>query len=422
MRKAKAKSVHEEREHAPYPPSASSRWLKCLPSQEYIRRLIATKNIVKRVSGPAAQRGTRIHELAEPVLRDVIVKGKRLYKVTGPRDEADEADAYVKFCLILWGSANMLGDAKVWIETRSKVTDLTWGSNDFSILAAKRLTVVDLKSGFEPVEVEGNTQLIIYAMGIIREIVDKMMTGTTPRQVVREVELIIWQPNADPGNPDRGKVYTIDEFMKVAIEVERGINAAEAYHEGEHSFQELQKALVAGPWCTWCDALGVCPKAAKHAQAVSAESFAPVLRGEDPQLPEPASLTPAQISQVIERSKLFTEWIEALKERAIELMRRGEKVPGYKVVAAQTHRKWLETTTPAKVAKATGLKIEQVLEAPKMRSPSQVEELLPKKQRDRTTGLWFKPFAQTIARESDRRDPIDNTKVSFQPVTRDPED
>lgn len=410
---------HEEREHAPLAPSASSRWLKCLPSPEYIRRLIATGNIRKRVSGPSAQRGTRIHEMSEPVIKSVVNGGAMtLQKGLGDPQESREAQAYIDYCVSRWEEAQALDkDARCWIETRSTVTEICWGSNDFAILAAKRLTLIDLKSGREPVDPR-TPQLVIYAMGIIRENIDKMLAGMTPRQFVREVETVIWSPNADDGGPpERSHVYTIDEFMEIAVDTEEGINAASEYWEGDHSLQQLQKDLVAGDWCTWCDALGVCPKAGEKAREMSRDSFLPVAAGGKAIAPpDPQAMDPAQVGQVLDRAKMFFEWLDAVKMHALELAQKGTKVPGWKVVAKQTHRVMKTDVRPKDLAKRLGVKEVDVLCLPAILSPSKLEEKFGAKAKKLMPDLTFRPFAVTIAREGDRRPPLDSTKLSFQPI------
>lgn len=415
--RAKAKPNHEEREHAPLPPSASSRWLNCLPSQEYIRRLIATKNISKRVSGPAAQRGTRIHELAEPVIKAYVEKGRSpdVSRVGVDAQEAREAQDYVDYCVRRWDEAQLLDPkARCWVEVRSVVNDDCWGSVDFAILAARRLSIIDLKSGREPAETKYNTQELIYAMG-------ELPGGVDPKGV-REVELVIWQPNADDTlPPERSKVYTFAEFQDVAELTMHGIERAAHYLRGEESFQEIQRQLSAGEWCTWCDALGFCPKAAERAQEISRESFLPVAKGEPPARPPAVeSMTAKQVSQVLDRSKMFAEWLDAVKTRAMEMIQRGERVPGWKIVQSSTHFWWPSTMTPKALAKRLKLREQDLLGEPEMLSPSKLAEKY-KAKRKLIDEIKTRPFAATIARESDRRPPLDNTKGSFVAVSKDPD-
>ncbi len=253
-------------EHAPLPPSASSRWIACAPSMAYVRMLVEAKIIKKRVSGEAAKRGTRIHKLGEQFIKWTML-GK---KTTGikPKDdkhaeEIEEARDYAEFCVEQIAQAHVLTDKVLYgVEDRAIVDPIyCWGSRDFWIYAADRLSITDLKSGREPVVIEGNTQLLIYALDKYNELVPA------------EVELIIWQPNSDEGgNPAKSFVYTANEMSAHARKINGWVAKARGWF-GRKSYKDLEDALVAGEHCGWCDALGVCPKARKYASSISKGAF-----------------------------------------------------------------------------------------------------------------------------------------------------
>jgi hypothetical protein len=415
----KSSKGHEERAHAPLPPSASKRWLTCAPSQGYIRRLIELKKIKKRVSGPAAQRGTRIHEIAEPWLKASIVE-KRFklstkHKVpkNAAKDEVAEAKAYVEFCLRKWEAAIDLDPgAQCGIENKSLVTADCWGSCDFWIFAAKRFTSIDLKSGREEVVPSGNTQLLIYALGIIR----------ARKLIAREVELCIWQPNADHDMPEKGHVYKQSEFVAFAKTVEAGIEDAAWYINTEvEDLATYEAKLVAGDHCDWCDALGVCPAARARNLSISSKNFTPVAI-DKAEPPPPATLEPEQISEIMRRAPMFVAWLEAVQVRALELMHKGQKVPGFKVVQKLTRRAWDQKYTDAQIAKGLGLNIKEVTKTIRL-SPAQVEENLDKAGKEKLKRFVFKPEGEaTVVADSDRRVPLLATKINFTPVSKEERD
>jgi len=410
------KVSHEERAHAPLPPSASGRWLVCLPSQGYIRRLIADKIIKKRESGPAAQRGTRIHEIAEPWLRASIAEKKfkvsTKFKPKGAKDEIAEARAYVEYCVRKWEAACDLDPkAQCGVEHRSTVTDECWGSCDFWIFAAKRFTSIDLKSGREGVEASDNTQLMIYAMGVIRQ----------NAFIVREVELCIWQPNADSERPERAIVLTQKEFTDKVRDITKGIKDATYYLDPKiDDYQTYYARLVAGDHCGYCDALGVCPSARSRQMAISSKSFEPVPVDRFTP-PPPATLEADQVAEIMKRLPAFEAWVDAVKTRALELMHKGQRVPGFKVVAKQTRRAWAHKFTDAQVAKGLGINIKELTKTIRL-SPAQVEELLDKAGKEKLKRFVFKPDGDpTVVAETDRRVPLLATKINFQPVSREEE-
>jgi hypothetical protein len=411
MRKRKG---HDDREHAPLPPSASKRWLTCSPSQGYIRRLIELGIIKKRESGPAAQRGTRIHEIAEPWLRALLVNPKAKYRPAAKADKGEvaEAKAYVEFCLMRWEQAQELDpQAMCGVEHRSTVTDECWGSCDFWIFAAKRFTSIDLKSGRESVETDGNTQLFIYALGIVME----------RKFVVREVELCLWQPNAFDGQePERGVVYDQKRFTEEVKKVKAGIAEATRYLDPTISDIETYLAkLVAGEHCGWCDALGVCPEARRRNSEISSKNFTPVpIDRAEP--PPPATLEPDQVAEIMRRAPMFVAWLDAVQTRALELMHKGQRVPGFKVVQKITRRAWSEGVTDAQIAKAVGAKVSEVTKTVRL-SPAQVEEQI-KGSKDKIKRLVFKPEGDpVVVADSDRRVPLLATKINFTPVSREEE-
>jgi len=229
----------------------------------YVRMLVEAKIIKKRVSGDAAKRGTRIHKWGEQ-----FIKWTQLGKSTngvkdGDADEKQEARDYAEFCVDQLERARIIsGNVLYGVEDRAIVdADYCWGSRDFWFFGYERLSMVDLKSGREPVVVEGNTQLLIYVIDKFYELAPD------------EVELIIWQPNSDEGgDPAKSFVYTASEISAHARKINGYVERARGWF-GRRSYKDLEDALVAGDHCGWCDALGVCPKARRYAKDISAGVF-----------------------------------------------------------------------------------------------------------------------------------------------------
>ena len=380
----------------------------------YVDTLVSSKVMLPRVAGEAAERGTRIHEIAEPLLRYTL-EGKRAPKPVGDPDEIDEAREYVAYVVERVAEANVYGKVQYGVEARAVFRNRAecWGSCDFWMLNARRLTVIDLKSGFMYVDAEDNTQLILYAMGIR----DMLEGGKAPHvDLIDEIELCIWQPNGDREEPARTKLYTRDEFNRWSIRMFDRIDRAASYFGKPRA--ELEAAAVAGEHCKWCDALAICPKAKAYAMAISQKNFTPVaVDGKPRKMPEPKTLEPGQLAEILERAPMFVEWLDACKQRVIELMQAGHDVPGWKPVAKKTHRQWGREHKPAKIARTLGIDTDDLYET-RMRSPSQVEKTLPAKRKKLVDQFTFKPFEVTLAKESDKRKALPSTKISFVPITR----
>lgn len=396
---------HEDRAHAPLPPSASGRWLKCTPSQGYIKRLIERKTITKRKSGAAAERGTRIHELGEQFIK-WLLDGKKIdsYR-TGDPGEIAEAKDYAHFVMRKRNELELLhGEVSVGVEDRAvMIHELCWGSRDVWLVADKHVCVVDLKSGYEPVTVEDNTQMIIYAS----DLVAKYDPDT--------VEVCIWQPNAmDMLGPERSHIYTRAEYDKILAEVHAGAVVAGTWLEQKKGHEEH---LVAGDHCSWCDALGVCPKAYSRNMEISSKKFEPVpIHRASP--PPVAALEADQVAEIMRRAPLFLSWLEAVETRALELESKGKKVPGFKVVPKITRWAWQSKFTDAQIARGLGINVKELTKTVRL-SPSDAKKMLDKRGQQKLAKYIFKPEGlPTVVPDSDRRTPLLATRINFTPISK----
>lgn len=404
---------HESRKHAPLPPSASSRWLNCLPSQGYIRQLIAAKVIKKRTSGESAKRGTRIHEIAEPWLKATLDGKKYAPPKTADKDEVAVARRYVQHCVSLRDDALLIDENVQWgVESKSVVTDECWGSCDFWLYVLNRFISIDLKSGHEEVDPRDNTQLGIYALGIIRQ----------KRFVCKEVELAVWQPTGDDNiSPLRSYLYTMKDFTAFVAGINAGIKKATSYLAPDVKERLIRANLKAGAWCEWCDALGVCPTADERAREISSNKFMPVPI-EKTKVPDPKTLKAGQVAEILSRAKMFIAWLDAVAVRALELAQKGETIAGHKVVAKQTRRAWKKEIKPAVIARKLGLNPKELFKQV-MLSPAQVEELLDASGKSKLESLVFKPIGEpVVVPDTDRRIAIPSTKISFTPVSHSEEE
>lgn len=233
----------------------------------YVRALIEDRIIKRRVSGPAAERGTRIHTLGESIIKWTLL-GKKTDSIKGDKAEIEEAREYAEYCVALFNEFRELVDPNtIWGAEDKAVLDkeFCWGRRDFWLYGANYLIVLDLKSGREPVTIRGNSQLLIYA-------IDKFV-----QYQPKYVELCVWQPNAsDGGDHARSHVYSNSEMRALAMRLSGQVDTASEWFG--LPYRKMEDSLVAGDHCGYCDALGVCPKAKKHAQSISKSGFEPTGR------------------------------------------------------------------------------------------------------------------------------------------------
>jgi len=92
------------------------------------------------------------------------------------------------------------------------------------------------------------------------------------------------------------------------------------------------------------------------------------------------SLTPAQISLVLDRAPMVEKFIEAVKDHATKQMEGGAVIPGWHMKDKRGSRKWIDSETARKSLTDAGLTDSQIFQT-ELISPTQAEKLLAKEQR-----------------------------------------
>jgi hypothetical protein len=151
--------------------------------------------------------------------------------------------------------------------------------------------------------------------------------------------------------------------------------------------------LVTGDHCRWCPATPICPAVRAAALSIADDAHgSPVtamtvtaLMGPIPPVPplrDARTLSGADIATILDRRGVFNAWIESVEQMAARLVEVGGHVPGYGLRSRSGHRKFKDEAAATKVLTTTGgLKAEQLLTEPKLRSPAQIEKLLPPSKR-----------------------------------------
>jgi hypothetical protein len=129
-----------------------------------------------------------------------------------------------------------------------------------------------------------------------------------------------------------------------------------------------------GEHCRWCAARATCPALREHALELARAEFSVV---------DTTALGNDELGKVLDRAALAEAWIEAVRTEAMARVQRGEEVPGYILGTGRSRREWAhEEPTIADVLQLQfGLTREQIY-ATELRSPAQIEKLVPKKRRD----------------------------------------
>lgn len=172
------------------------------------------------------------------------------------------------------------------------------------------LTVIDFKYGIYPVEVEENTQLLLYAYGLLK------------KYNAHYIVVKIVQPRAyHPEGPIRSVVYTRDKLLELVIPLKKIID-------------EPKEEFKTGKHCKFCKRKFFCK--AFHEATLSLTEVAL-------DSPKPQKIEKEYVGKFYEQLKIALEKLTALEKIYAQHIKHSLGVPGYSVVPALSTRKWVAT-------------------------------------------------------------------------------
>lgn len=346
------------RKHAKLAPSAAHRWFNCPGS-------VALAAKYPETSSDAADEGTWGHELAAQMLKKNTNADVALGAGSScGRFECDDAFAAalqvyldaVRLWPMLHGKGTMYVEQHVALRGfRSDVhgtADALWISVD-----GTRLDVFDLKLGKGVfVDVTDNEQALCYALGAA-------VSLGQDRQKLRTIGIHIVQPRFHGG----GRVWRTMELDTAAL---LGFGLRVVKHA--EATEKPDAPLAAGDWCTFCPAKAECPALRARAHELAAHVFA------DPPAPVPAvaGLSPAVVAELLPKLDLVESWISEVRAHAYKLVEAGVPLPGFKLVAKEGNRAWIDETAAETLLRARGAKTHVDPKPPAFVSPAQAEAAL----------------------------------------------
>lgn len=320
--------------HALLSPSSAHRWLNC----PLAPRLEAT---LPEKSSEYAQEGTVAHSVCEISAKKHFKKvkaaeyNKVIKKLKTNALWDDEmlrtAETYVEH--LAERAMSFPNEPYIAFEVKVDIADYVpeaFGRCDCVMFGGGTLILTDYKHGKGvPVSVVENPQLMLYALGALK-LYQPLFGGA-----LQKVELYIDQPRL---NSYEGWSCTASELLEWGETVKPKANMAfmgfGEYHSGE--------------WCRFCRANGICKAQAE--QTTSAfDDFSDAVKA------NPALLTPEDMGVVLERGKNLVAWYESIKEKALESILNGTKVPGWKAVEGRSSRVWADQDKALEKLQASGI-------------------------------------------------------------------
>lgn len=380
--------------HALLSPSASHRWLHCTAAPRL-------EEGIKDEGSDYAAEGTLAHAYCAMKLKNFLglpTDGEKeeiaaLQEKYGTGEMAEYTDTYATIVLEKYNAARAATpDAQLLVETRLDFSDYVpeaFGTADAIIIADGTMEVIDFKYG-KGVKVSAveNPQMMIYALGAYARFAFEYRIDNLRATIV--------QPRID--NLSEYEI-TVEELTVWAANVLTP--AAEKAYKGEGP-------QTPGAWCQFCKVKNQCRALASKCKEVVAV---------DPKL-----ITPEELAKdVLPMVPIVKTWIRGVEDFALAQALSGVQLPGWKIVEGRSVRKITDTDSVAAVLTKNGYKQNDIFKPVEMRTITDLEKLVGKKQFAAMCGEWInKPQGKpTLAPEGDKRKAIDPIVDDFKGINID---
>lgn len=379
--------------HALLSPSSAHRWLNC----PLAPRLEAT---LPEKPSEYAREGTVAHSVCEITAKKKFKKVKAaeynrvIKKLKTDAVWDDEmlhtAETYVEHLTEL--AMEFANEPYIAFEVKVDISDYVpeaFGHCDCVMFGGDTLIITDYKHGKGvPVSPDENPQLMLYALGALK--LYKPLFGVA----LKKVAVYIDQPRI--GAYD-GWTCTVDELLawgeSVKPKAQMAFMGFGEYH--------------AGDWCRFCRANGIC-KAQAEQQIGAFDDFSAAVGNPT------ALLSPSEMGEVLKRGETLVSWYETVREKALESLLNGEKIPGYKVVEGRSTRCWTDQDKALDKLQESGVDRAVIYDSvPK--TLAQLEKLLGTARFKELVGEFVtKPQGKpTLALETDSRKEFNSAAADF---------
>jgi hypothetical protein len=175
--------------------------------------------------------------------------------------------------------------------------------------------------------------------------------------------------------------------------------------------QAADAPAVAGDHCRFCLARQACITYELAALEAARDDFDVIEGGEiSVAIPNPAELSPVDLAHRLSLIPLLKSWIKTMESTAFQRLSRGDAIPGHKLVAKKSTRKWRDERAALLWLSFNGVNYTDLYKAVAI-SPAQAEKLVADKNgladlvTSESTGL-------TLVPDTDKRPAV--TSISAQ--------
>lgn len=258
---------------------------------------------------------------------------------------------------------------RLFVEKRVKLDNWMpgeFGTTDVALAERYRLTILDWKYGYVPVDAVENEQARIYALGMWLWLVNRY----DGYDQIDEIRIIIRQPRVTNG--DTEWTISLKELLDFGKEASR-----------MHTLSQRKgnPRTPGAKTCLWCKAKPNCKEYNKFVGSVIGAKFRKHLEPPvEMNLPAATYLTPEQRTFILMNWPMVEKWYKALKADALNDAVKGhkDKIPGLKVIEGKRGKRvWKdETRAQRRLQMLLG---EKAFET-KLVSPTEAESLLTKEE------------------------------------------
>ncbi|MCH8821308.1 DUF2800 domain-containing protein, partial [Patescibacteria group bacterium] len=232
------------------------------------------------------------------------------------------------------------------------------GTGDFVLIHERRgiLIVIDYKHGRGvAVEIEGNTQVKMYAVGAKYKFNFK----------IKKVILAIVQPRCNHiDGPIREEELTGDELTE--WERQTLIPAVQVAYGKNPPIRPGEKQ------CTWCRAKEHCKEYAEYNLKGIGQDFKALIKNKPLTFDDPEFLTHEQAEAILNKGPDIIRWINNIIAYCNKVAPSGIEFKGHKLIESKSNRKYISERKVLRKLKRNSIR--DIYEERKLKSPAQLEK------------------------------------------------